>query len=76
MNSSIIFIGGEMKEWDWNGSFSPWVYSGAYSVRLEPKTLQQLAMQKIYHHKVVFPWKLLPHSLKTLFQFPVVVADE
>ena len=40
INSSIISIGGEMKHWDGDGPFSTWVYSGAYYLRLEPKTLQ------------------------------------
>ena len=85
LSSGVIMIGGKRcKE-----SYSAWntmVFSADFFVRLEPKTLQQLAIQKIYrechprrrpfcvrrHHgkRVVFPFEVLPDSLKTLFQFP------
>ena len=34
-----------------------------FYVRLEPKSLQQLAMQMIYAHSTVLPWKHLPSKL-------------
>ena len=38
-------------------------YKEALFVRLEPKSLQQLAMKIIYAHKAALPWKLLPNKL-------------
>ena len=76
IGSSIIIIGGIMDSQKKDGSFDSEIYNDAFSVKLEPKTLQQLAIQKIHHHKDVLPWKRLPNLLQTRFLFPVVDADE
>ena len=65
LNCSIIIIGGKFLD-----ESVYHVYNDVVSVRLKPKTLQQLAIQKIYHHQDVLPWNLLPNSLKALFLFP------
>ena len=38
-------------------------YQSTLFIRLEPKSLQQLAMKTIYEHKATLPWKLLPNKL-------------
>ena len=76
INSSIIIIGGRTSRWKEDGTFYCEVCSDVFSVKLEPMTLQQLTIQKIYHHQDVLPWKLLPNSLKSRFLFPVVGADK
>ena len=38
---------------------------------LEPKTLQQLAMQIIYQHKDMLPWKSLPSRIMNQLMDPV-----
>ena len=63
LNSSVIILGGSM--------FKPVSLQGAkcqlensiFSVRLEPKCLQQLAIQMIYKHRSKLPWKSLPKTL-------------
>ena len=73
INTNIIIIGGNMSTRDENGILTyKQLYSDAFSVKLEPKTLQQVAIQKIYHHRDVLPWKVLPNSLKARLLFPVV----
>ena len=71
LNSGVIIIGGERCIED-DDEFQWYVLSDVFPVRLEPKTLQQLAIQKIHHHRDDLPWKLLPNLLKTRFLFPVV----
>ena len=59
LNGCVIIIGGG----------APWpTYNHGASLRVEPKHLQQLAIQKIYQHRYVLPLKLLPKSLKALFK--------
>ena len=40
-------------------------YTTTFHVMLAPKSLKQLAMQSIFKHKNVLPWKCLPPKLKT-----------
>ena len=42
------------------------VYKPIFHVLIEPKSLQQLAMQKICKHHTVLPWKYLPKKLTML----------
>ena len=70
-NSSVIIIGGtKIISRDEDGLFQFEADNAVFPVELEPKTLQQLAIQKIYSHRDVLPWKLLPKSLKARFLFP------
>ena len=46
--------------------------NSVYSVMLEPKSLQTLALQTVYRHRKVLPWKALPNSLTARFKFPVL----
>ena len=39
-------------------------------VKLEPKSLQKLAVKTIYMYKTVLPWRMLPKSLRYLLNFP------
>ena len=41
-----------------------------FYVRLEPKSLQQLAMQMIYEQRTVLPWHNLPSKLIAQFEIP------
>ena len=40
-------------------------YTTTFHVMLAPKSLQQLAIQNVFKHKNVLPWKCLPQKLKT-----------
>ena len=40
------------------------VYNPIFSVMLEPKNLQQLAMKTIHRHRETLPWNSLPSSLQ------------
>ena len=76
MDNNVIIIGGEWYDMHEDGyRFQKQVYSDIFSLRLEPKRLQKLAIQKIYQNRDVLPWELLPNSLKALFLFPVTDAD-
>ena len=39
-------------------------YNIVFSVMLEPKTLQQLAMKLVFEHRTALPWESLPPKLK------------
>ena len=39
-----------------------------YSVMLDPKSLQQLAMKTIHRHREILPWNSLPSSLKNIMR--------
>ena len=59
MNGSVIIVGGEMYDQD---GFAEQI-GNISSLRLEPKGLQQLAIQKIYQHQNCTAWEqLLPNS--------------
>ena len=64
MNNNVTIIGG-------SACGKPTIHNDTFSLRLEPKTLQMLAIQKIYQHQDVLSMELLPNSLKKLFLFPV-----
>ena len=54
-NDAIIVVGGHVEN-DCDTDF--------FSVTLEPKSLQQLAITIIYEHKASLPWTSLPSSLR------------
>ena len=58
LNSSAIILGGKTSRGSQHQRKSTIFY-----VRLEPKCLQQLAIQMIYKHKSELPWKSLPKNL-------------
>ena len=64
INNSVIIIGGILG----NGNMDPCqsMYKPIFHVLIEPKSLQQLAMQKICKHHTVLPWKCLPRKLTML----------
>ena len=70
INSDVIIIGGESNPFD----ITRRVYNDVITFRLNPKSLQQMAIWTIYQHQDVLPWKLLPNQLKSLFTFPVLYA--
>ena len=41
-------------------------YSCLFFIMLEPRSLQQLAMQMIFKHRVELPWQHLPNKLRAL----------
>ena len=63
-NSSVIVIGGTCRI-----NTREHVYNDTFIVRLEPRSLQQLAMHTIYQHRDVLPLKLLPKKLKSKFKY-------
>ena len=77
MNNNVTIIGGY--EWfefcESDSAFRRDVYNDIFAVRLEPKRLQKLAIQKIYQHRKYrkLYLELLPDSLKKLFLFPVTM---
>ena len=77
VSSSVIIIGGEF--YDKGDDTDDMIYyNDVFSVRLEPKSLQQLAMLTVYNHRDMLPWKCLPTVLTARFLFPVRdnIADE
>ena len=64
ISNSVVIIGGVLA----NDNMEPHqsVYKPIFHVLTEPKSLQQLAMQKIYKHHTVLPWKCLPRKLTVL----------
>ena len=76
-NGSVIVIGGDrfdcFDEDEESHATQMQVYNNVIMVRLEPKRLQHLATQKVYQHRDILPWKLLPKQLKLLLMFPVIV---
>ena len=60
LNGCVIILGG--------GTFHGSPYNHEISFRVEPKHLKQLAIQKIYQHKHMLHWKLLPTSLNALLK--------
>ena len=55
LNSNAMFLGS-------GGQQN--VYNPVFSVMLEPKSLQKLAMKTIHRHRETLPWNSLPSSLK------------
>ena len=72
LNCSVIIIGGQL--FCWNKPIYH-LYNDTVSVRLKPKTLRQLAIQKIYLNQDVLSFNLLPNSLTALFLFPALDTD-
>ena len=62
INNSVIIIGG-LDESQYQSMCSIIFH---VPVLTKPKSLQQLAMQKIYKHNTVLPWKYLPRKLTAL----------
>ena len=61
VNGCTVIIGGIADSEDSNED-----YSTPFLIMLEPKRLQQLAMQMIFKHRVELPWQHLPHKQITL----------
>ena len=55
--SSVVVIGG------YSGDISLKSHKSVFHVRLEAKSLQQLAMQIIYQHRCMLQWQLLPMKM-------------
>ena len=58
LNKDIIIIGGYNGKVDQNAT-----YTTTFRIKLEPKSLQQLAMQSVYNHHDILPWQFLPEKL-------------
>ena len=58
MNSTVVIIGGTD---DLGNSCT-----ATFHIRLEPKSLQQLAVKTIYNHRTELSWQCLPKKLVTL----------
>ena len=79
VSSSTLIIGGCEPDnilWDDEddedeGEGETIYHNDVFSVRLEPKSLQHLAMLTVYNHRNMLPWKRLPKKLITRFLFPV-----
>ena len=61
VNSCVVIIGGQKNH---NHSYED--YSISFLIMLEPRSLQQLAMQMILKHRVELPWQHLPNKLIAL----------
>ena len=61
INSNSIIIGGVISSMD-----SCDDYPTTFCIMLEPRSLQQLAMQTIYKRRSLLPWECLPKKLITL----------
>ena len=57
LNNSVLIVGGNITSHQQN------THNSTFVIRLEPKSLQQLAMRIVYDHRAVLPWKLLPKML-------------
>ena len=67
VSSTVIIIGGEFYD-----KADDIIYcNDVFSVRLEPKSLQQLAMLTVYNHRDMLAWKHLPTVLIARCLFPV-----
>ena len=64
INNSVVIIGGLLSTKSMDQSQS--IHKTTFQILTEPKSLQQLAMQKIYKHHTVLPWKCLPRKLTVL----------
>ena len=62
VNGCSIIIGGAKEDSDTYKD-----YSTLFFIMLEPRSLQQLAMQMIFKHRVELPWQHLPNKLIALF---------
>ena len=62
LNSSAIMIGG-FKEYE-ERKYE--IYNNMFCVMLKPKSLQKLALHKIYKNRAKLPWKCLPDKLLAL----------
>ena len=61
INNSVTFIGGDVEEIR--------MYNCVFSVMLEPKSLQQLAIKTVYEHRTGLPWRWLPKKLIKLMLY-------
>ena len=59
LNGCVVIIGGRKDQHDRSN-----VYTTTFHVKLEPKSLQQVAMQTIFAHWTQLPWKDLPKKLR------------
>ena len=70
LNSCVMIIGGAhpsqlslSSEGGMYPSHESAYYPSSYCIRLEPNSLQELAMKMIYENLAALPWKLLPMKL-------------
>ena len=70
LNNSVIIIGGSKSRLDTHH-----VYSTIFYVMLEPKSLQQMAMQAILKHQNELPLNCLPWKLLSLLDVSVKVQN-
>ena len=64
INNSVVIIGGLVGNYAMDRHQS--MCTTTFHVLTEPKSLKQLAMQKIYKHHTDLPWKNLPRKLTVL----------
>ena len=69
LSSNAIIFGGLKDDYD-----TYEVYNNVFHVMLEPKCLQQLAMQRIYKNQDTLPWKCLPPKLISLLGISLTVT--
>ena len=65
INNSVVNIGGFQGINGWYQTTST-MYKTTFHILLEPKSMKQLAMQNVYKHHTLLPWKCLPRKLKVL----------
>ena len=63
LNGCVVIIGGRKALSEISS-----VYTTTFHVKLEPKSLQQVAMQTVYAHRTQLPWKNLPKKLINLIE--------
>ena len=74
INNSVVNIGGFQGI---SGADETTMYQSTFHIWMEPKSLQQLAMQNICKHHTVLPWKCLPRKLTVLLDIQETVdADK
>ena len=66
LNTDVVIIGG-LKE------YTQSIYNSTIHVMLEPKSLQQLAVQTIDKNKALIPWQGLPNNLIAKFGWVVSI---
>ena len=69
IKNSILIIGGVKGR-----GLSYDNYRNTFQVMLEPRSLQQMAMQTAYKHRTELPWKFLPRKL--IARFGILKSEE
>ena len=71
LSNNVIIIGGFKCDWDKYEE-----YNEVFHVMLEPKSLQQLAIQIIHKHQDEIPWDILPSKLISLLGISAKGKDQ